>query len=77
MSGSSYILDGGSQDLSAHAGHRIEVTGTLSPSMSGSAGSAPTGSSAGATSSAGASASSGQHLQVTSVKMISANCSAQ
>lgn len=37
MSSSSYVLEPGSQNLSSHIGHRIEVTGTLAPanSMSG------------------------------------------
>ena len=42
-SSSSYILDPGTQDLSGHTGHRIEVTGNLAPSnsMSGAGRSAP------------------------------------
>jgi hypothetical protein len=47
MSSSSYVIEPGTQDLSAHNGHRVEITGTLAPanSMSGAAsGSAGAGS---------------------------------
>jgi hypothetical protein len=78
MAGTSYILEGGS-DLEKHAGHQIEVTGTLVPASTGASGAAGAGAAgAGATSGAGstsASAAAPQHLKVTSVRMISATCS--
>jgi hypothetical protein len=76
-SGTSYILEpSAAADLSAHNGHKIEVTGTLAPSSSSSGG-------AGATAGAGAAGAAGgassaraasQRIQVTSVKMVSASC---
>jgi hypothetical protein len=81
MSGSTYMLEG-KQDLSAHAGHKVEITGTLD-GMANSGAAASTATATGraesATSQTGASAAAsmpaGQRLQVSSVKMISPNCS--
>jgi len=85
------MLEGSDADLKKHVGHRVEITGTTSDSMSGSTSGSSTGTSgtsstagstAGSTSgSAGTSASASghngamNHLRVTSVKMISADCS--
>jgi hypothetical protein len=70
-SGTSYILEpSAAADLSAHNGHKIEVTGTLAPASSSSSGAA--GSTAGAAGSAARAAH--QHIQVSSVKMVSATC---
>jgi hypothetical protein len=76
--GMTYVLEGRSDELAKHAGHQIEVTGTLAPSSG--AGSSPSGATgtagaAGATPSAGAGAQ--QRLQVSSVRMLSANCPPQ
>ena len=64
---SSYRLDADDSKLSAHIGHKVEITGTLDKAMSGST--AP----AGSTSTASASAS--PKLKVDSVRMIAASCS--
>jgi hypothetical protein len=89
VSGSTYILEPGtkpgSQDLSAHAGHKVEITGTLAGSPAATSGAATaspsteTGRATSATSQtspslAGAMPAS-QRLQVASVKMISQTCS--
>jgi hypothetical protein len=80
MSGSTYLLEPGSQDMSAHAGHKVEITGTLAGMPASSTAAANTADPARATSSAAqttanASGPVGQRLRVSSVKMISANCS--
>jgi hypothetical protein len=50
MSASRYILEPGSQDLSAHSGHKVEVTGTLaSAGASPSAGASSSGAGAAGT----------------------------
>ena len=67
--GTNYILDGTASELTPHVGHRVEITGTLESSAS--AASSPSAGAAGTPSSASASA---QKLKVTSVKMISADC---
>jgi hypothetical protein len=90
----SYVLEGDSADLKKHVGHRVEITGTSSDSMSGSASGGSTGTtgsgttagstSAGSTTASGGSGSSSSmsghsgsmgHLRVSSVRMISADCS--
>jgi hypothetical protein len=89
MSGSTYILEPGATqpvpDLSAHMGHKVEITGTLAgtpnPGPAAAAttstdGTRPT--SATAQTSANAAAASmpaSQRLQVASVKMIAQTCS--
>jgi len=91
--GSTYMLEGSSSDLSSNVGKRVEVTGTLDTSASGSArtgGTASTGSTAGSTgSTAGStgsatgsasgsmSGSANQHLRVSSVRVIGSDCSAK
>ena len=82
--GATYMLDGNDSELKNHVGHRIEVTGSVAGSMSGM-NHGTTGSPA--TSTAASSSSSGsssdkmtnvnQTLNVTSIKMISADCSAK
>jgi hypothetical protein len=103
---SRYMLDGRDSELKPHVGHRVEVTGTLDSSASGSgsgstaggstAGTSSTGSTSGTTGSgttgsgttaSGSSGSGmtgsghgdmqmgGARLRVTSVKMISSDCS--
>jgi hypothetical protein len=68
----SYALDGSDSDLKKHVGHKIEVTGTIVP---------PSAASSSATSTtAAASASSSmtpERLKVSSVRMISADCSSR
>ncbi len=64
-SASSYKLDA-DEKLTAHVGHKVEITGTLDKSMSSST--APSGSTS-------ASASTAPKLKVDSVKMIAATCS--
>jgi len=92
--GTTYTLEGDSADLKKHVGHRVEITGTTSDSMSGSAsggstgttGSASTGgaTTAGSTSGSGSAGTSSSmsghsgamsHLRVSSIKMISSDCS--
>jgi hypothetical protein len=84
MSGSTYLLEG-KQDLAAHAGHKVEITGTLAGTpnagehSTAGATSTSTGRAESATAQTGTSApgamSGGQRLNVASVKMIAANCS--
>jgi hypothetical protein len=89
-SGNSFVLEGQDSELTKHVGHKVEITGTLDTSRntsntrSGSTSSGTTG--AGTTGGTTASERSGsrtgdtsmsQHVRVRSVKMISANCSAE
>jgi hypothetical protein len=66
---SSYKLDADDSKLSAHVGHKVEITGTLDKSMSSST--APSGS----TSTASSSSSMSPKLKVDSVRMIASSCS--
>ncbi len=61
----SYALDGSDTDLKKHVGHKIEVTGTVEP---------PTATPA-PPASAAASGMAPERLKVSSVRMISADCS--
>ena len=70
-SGASYVLEGKTDELAAHAGHKVEITGAPAPA---SASSSSPSSSSGALASSSSSASSAQRLQVTSVKMVAATC---
>jgi hypothetical protein len=60
-SGSTYILEGGSaqSQLSSNTGKKVEVTGTLDSSMSGSSSATPSGSTAGAAGSTAGSTAAG------------------
>ena len=70
---SSYRLDADESKLSAHVGHKVEITGQVeSASMSGSPSSGATG--AGATGATSGSSSTSPKLKVDSVKMIAATC---
>ena len=74
----SYVLDGQDSDLKKHVGHRIEVTGTLDANASNRpSGAAPTT----GTTATGTTSTSGAHpasqIKVSSVRMISADCSAK
>ena len=66
--GKSYSLDGKDSDLKKHVGHRIEVTGTMDPSAASNP--------AGATSTTTSTTPAGK-IKVSSIKMISADCSAK
>ena len=80
------MLEGQQSELQPHAGHQIEVTGTLDttrgstsgatpPSATGTTGSGTTGSASGTTTSGSSSTTDkAQWLRVTSVRMISATC---
>jgi hypothetical protein len=88
-----YVLAGPDTELKKHVGHRVEVVGTLDSrsrsdtsggtSMSGTTGTAAgsTASGSGAASSAGkpgaGAAMKAQRLRVSSVRMISSDCSDQ
>jgi hypothetical protein len=89
MTGSTYVLEGRETELAQHAGHQVEVTGTLAPAGSSSSTTGTTGSTGatGSTSSGTTSASGGstgssssmssaanQRIEVTSVRMISSTC---
>jgi len=74
-SGSSYVLVGKSDELSKHAGHKIEVTGKLD-SNSSSSGSYSTSGTTG-TASASSSMSEAKKLHVDSIRMISADCTSK
>ena len=81
-SGASYMLTGKDSELKNHVGHRIEVTGSVSGSMSGmnhgTTGSTSTsGSTSGSTAGADKATMPSQTLRVSSIKMISADCSAK
>jgi hypothetical protein len=65
------MLDDPSNKLAAHVGHKVEVTGTLAPAA-GATASASAGA-GGATASVSRPAG---RLEVSDVKMISADCSA-
>jgi hypothetical protein len=68
---SSYRLDADDSKLTAHVGHKVEVTGTIESDSSTAAASA-----SGSTSGTSASAtSSAPKLKVDSVKMIASTCS--
>src|SRR5205823_12270347 len=72
-SGSTYTLVGKSDELSKHAGHKIEVTGRLDSSSSSSTTGGTTSGTTGTSSSS--SMAAGQKLHVESIRMISADCS--
>ena len=59
-----YQLEGGTADVSAHVNHRVEVTGTLQNSPAAATGGA----------NAAGSTAVGPTLRVTSVRMLSMNC---
>ena len=69
--GMSYVLDGHESELKSHVGHRIEVIGTVEPKSGAS--------SATSTSTAGSAARAMEEakLKVSSVRMISADCSSK
>jgi hypothetical protein len=90
-SGSTYILEGGSaqSQLSSNTNKKVEVTGTLDTSMSGSSsgsGSTAGGTTAGGTTAGGTTSGAGttgsasgsmahaQHLRVSSVRVIGDSC---
>jgi hypothetical protein len=78
--GATYILEGKTSDLPNHVNHQVEITGKLDPSnsTSGSSATASGSTTAGTpTSGAGRPAPDGQRLQVESVKMVAATCSAR
>jgi hypothetical protein len=64
---STYKLDADDSKLTAHVGHKVEVTGTVEGSGSTSATASPT--------SASASSTSEPTLKVQSVRMIASSCS--
>ena len=72
--GTTYALEGGAaeSELTANAGKKVEVTGTLDNSKAG----APAGATSSAPSSA-SSASAAQHIKVSSVRVIAQSCSGE
>ncbi len=72
-SGSTYRLDADDAKLTAHVGHKVEITGTLDKASTGATttGSA-TSTTAGA---AGSTASNAPKLKVDTVRMIASSCS--
>ncbi len=58
-----YALDGMSTELTPHVGHKVEITGTIEPA------------SAAAVASASATSAEARKLKVSSVKMVSSDCS--
>ena len=65
-------------DLSAHVGHKVEVTGTMSGGrgrMSGGAATTDTGAGSGAATTGGQSGRGMRSMNVTSVRMIASTCS--
>ena len=74
--GTTYALEGHESDLKKHVGHRIEVTGTTSAKSDKDATtSTSTTTSAGTTTGKGDGAAVGTRLHVSSIRMISADCS--
>jgi hypothetical protein len=71
----SYVLDGRESDLKNHVGHRVEVSGTLE-SADKAAASSPTSTTTSGSASSRMDTSS-QRLKVSSVRMISAECSSK
>jgi hypothetical protein len=69
--GMTYVLDGDESDLKKHVGHRIEVTGVASKSGDKMTGSTSTSTTTGKDDGS----MSGEHLRVSSIRMISADCS--
>jgi len=86
MSGTSYTLEGQETELKKHVGHKVEVTGTTGSASGSSTGTSTTGSASGTSgtatsggtgSTSASSSMGGQTLRVTSVRMISADCSSR
>jgi hypothetical protein len=73
--GSSYVLDGRDSELKNHVGHRIEVTGTVDKTMDHAV--APPATSTTTSGSASSRMSTAPTLKVSSIKMISSDCSAK
>jgi len=74
--GTTYALEGHESDLKKHVGHRIEVTGTTSPKSDKDATtSTSTTTSAGTTTGKADGSAIGTRLRVSSIRMISADCS--
>jgi len=78
---STYILEPGSSqsELSSNTNKKVEVTGTLDTSMSGSSSSPSSAGAAGSTASSAAGSASGsmanaQHLKVASVRVLGESC---
>jgi len=72
--GSTYILEGSSSDLSAsNVGKRVEVTGTVDHAASSSS-STPSSTGSTGSSSASSSMSGGEHLKVSSVRVVGSDC---
>jgi hypothetical protein len=69
-----YRLDADDSKLSAHVGHKVEITGTLESASSSSSSSSPS-TSPSTSSSSSASSMSGPQLKVESVRMIASSCS--
>ena len=74
-----YMLEGNASDLTPHVGHRVEITGTMMRGAGASSTTGGTTSGAGATSGAGTASAAGARamaprLDVTAVRMISADC---
>ena len=74
--GSSYMLDGRDSELKNHVGHRIEVTGTVENHGDHAAGSTATSTTTSGSASSRMS-NAAPTLKVSSVRMISADCSAK
>jgi len=80
MSGTSYTLEGQETELKKHVGHKVEVTGTTgSASSTGTSttGTSSTATSGGTGSTSASSSMGGQTLHVTSVRMISSDCTSR
>jgi hypothetical protein len=82
--GTSYMLEGHESELKNHVGHRVEITGTTTAAagaMTGGSATAATGTTSapatGSTEHGGAMGNgmTGGHLRVSSIKMISSDCS--
>jgi hypothetical protein len=69
----SYLLDGRDSELKNHVGHRIEVTGTVE-NQDGHGAAPPATSTTTSGSASSRMSAAAQTLKVSSVKMISANC---
>ena len=74
MRGTRYMLDGHDSELKNHVGHRIEVTGTIGSQADRGAAATSTTTSGSASTRMNAPT---QTLKVSSVRMISASCSAR
>lgn len=75
MRGNTYVLEGHEADLKNHVGHRIEVTGTTDSTSRPAAADSSATTTSGSTSASASAGTGGQRFRVSSIRMISPDCS--